>query len=169
MEDTAFVDVYPVYFVKTGTSSQRGQAEAIEQEYNSIVTQLSDASGDRPRFDAATLPLRPTPAQLPALAAERFATWLIDVVVDLAPDHIVTLGEEVWETLGRAGLIRSAGAESLSRTRDQGYGSRGELEIGGTVIDWTPLAHPGAVRQSNMAPHSWGSVHGEWLGANSGG
>ncbi len=62
VEDTAFLDVYPVYFVKTGTSSQRGQAEAIEQEYNSIVTQLSDASGDRPRFDAATLPLRPTPA-----------------------------------------------------------------------------------------------------------
>ena len=166
IEDTAFLDVYPVYFVKKGTTARRGQAEAIEQEYNSIVAELSGAQGSRPRFVDSQLPLRPTTSQLPHMAAERFAHWLVSVVMELEPQHVVTLGEEVWATLDLAGLIKRPCAPSLSATRQGGYGRPGELQIAGSVIEWTALAHPGAVRQSTQTPVSWGAVHSDWLNAN---
>lgn len=162
LEDTAFVDVYPVYFVKRGSTGRRGQADAIEQEYDAVVDMLSGAAGSHPRFVRASLPLRPTATQLPSLAAERFAGWLTEVIADLAPKRIVTLGEEAWQTMGHAGFIHKPVSSSLGDSRHHGYGETGYLKVAGSVIEWTALAHPGAVRQSPDEPGSWGHVHARW-------
>jgi hypothetical protein len=166
LQDTAFVDVYPVYFVKAGSAKRRGQADAIEQEYDAIVETLSGPAGSHPRFVRASLPLRPTKAQLPPLAFERFGSWLTGVITDLAPERIVTLGEEVWQTMGHAGFLHDPLAHSLGETRHHGYGQTGQLKVDGSLIEWTALAHPGAIRQSENTPGSWGSVHARWLEEN---
>jgi hypothetical protein len=163
LEDTAFVDVYPVYFVKRGSAARRGQADAIEQEYDAVVDLLPGAEGSHPRFVRASLPLRPTPAQLPALAAERFGGWLTDVIAALTPQRIVTLGEEAWQTMGYAGFLHKPVSQSLAHSRHHDYGATGYLKVAGRVIEWTALAHPGAVRQSAKKPGGWGQVHARWF------
>lgn len=163
--ETAFIDVYPVYFVKRGSAGRRGQADAIEQEYDAVVDMLAGVTGSHSRFVRASLPLRPTSTQLPTLAAARFGAWLTGVIADLGPDRIVTLGEEAWQTMGQAGFIHEPVSGSLAHSRHHGYGDTGYLKIAGSVIEWTALAHPGAVRQSAKSPGGWVEVHHHWYEA----
>lgn len=162
-QETAFVDVYPVYFVKRGAKGSRGgrgvrgQADVMDSEYNSVVQHLRG-------FAPATLPLRPSAHALPGLAADRFGAWLTHVLDERRPDHIVTLGEEVCSTLRRLPDIALDPAfTSLSATRTSGYGITRILAVAGREVAWTPLGHPGLVRQSGKTPGTWGSVHDTWL------
>jgi hypothetical protein len=161
--ETAFLDVYPVFFVKQGARGTpgrpgvRGQADVMDSEYNSISQSL-------PGCTRATLPLRASADRLPKLAALRFGTWLAEALVDMQPDHIVTLGEEVCSALQLLPHVTvDATFESLSATRQSGYGNTRSLAIGGREIPWTPLAHPGLIRQANSGPGTWGGIHETWL------
>jgi hypothetical protein len=163
-EHTAFMDVLPVFMVKHGTPSRRGQADVLAGEYDAVVDQLAARRGRRPTaFAPATLPLRPTATQLPFIAARRFGLWLAEVLMELRPEHVVTLGEEAWRTLDYIGLITRHPCYSLQETLVRGYGRTGQISVLGRRMDWTPLAHPGALRQSRGRAAGWASVHAEWL------
>jgi uracil-DNA glycosylase len=163
MDDTAFIDVYPVYFAKRGTAARRGQADAIDEEYNAILGQLP--GGDF--YGPSRLPVRPPTSALPHLAAERFGTWLLQTIQELAPEHVVTLGEEAWKTLDVLSVIgEHPWFPAVESTRSV-YGTSGTLVVAGRELQWTPLAHPGAIRQSTNKPGSWGATHARWLAENS--
>ncbi len=162
-EQSALLDVYPVYFVKQGTKrangarGKRGQSEAIADEYNAIVDQLEG-------FSPATLPNRPTAKRLPHMAIDRFGDWLRETLEELQPAHVVTLGEEAWNTLaGIEGIELDHPCVSLSASRIEGYGRTSTMTVSGRTIAWTPLAHPGLIRMSSEDPGSWGAVHRRWL------
>lgn len=165
---TAFLDVYPVFLVKYGSKKHPGQGRVIKNEYDEVVGQLpAGASGP---LMVATLPPRPTPVALPPLAAERFGDWLRGALVELSPAHVVTLGQEPWSTLALLeGVTLAHPAESVSSSRTSGYGRTGSITVDGHRMDWTPLAHPGLVRQSSKkAPDGWRAVHERWLEAGRG-
>ena len=158
--DTALLDVYPVYLVKRGSDSQRGQGRAIEEEYDPLAGHLSRASGGT--FQASNLPERPTAKQLPKMAAERFGAWLVEALTELRPSAVITLGQEPWDTLELLpGVEVSAPAADLSALLPNNYGQAGRIVVDHQVVEWTPLAHPGLIRQDTGR---WAAAHGRWIG-----
>jgi hypothetical protein len=163
-EHTAFMDVYPVFMVKHGTSTRRGQADVMVSEYGAVVDQLAPSARRRARrFEPGTLPVRPSARELPFLAARRFGLSLAETLMTLRPEHVVTLGEEAWRTLEYIGLITRHPCYSLQETRTRGYGQTGQISVMGQRMAWTPLAHPGALRQSRGRAGGWAAVHDDWL------
>ena len=164
--DTAFADVYPVYLVKRrGAGSdgkRREQGDAIDEVYGGAVSSLAPGA-DGPWLPAS-LPTRFTSSRLPHEAATRFGSWLLSLLSLETLVSVVTLGQEPWSTLALLeGIDVAPPAVSLSATRTAGYGRSGSLTIDGRKITWTPLAHPGLLRQSDSkVPGSWSSVHDAW-------
>lgn len=136
----------------------------MKREYDAIAEKLPP--GTYGRFTRASLPVRPSARRLPTLAVDRFGAWLRNALLELAPAHVVTLGQEPWTTLGLLrGVTLAHPAESLSDSRTSGYGRTGHLTIAGHRMAWTPLAHPGLIRHaSTKDPDGWCTVHQEWLG-----
>lgn len=163
IEDTAFLDVYPVFLVKrrgsrSGAASHREQGDAIDEVYNAAFSGL--AAGPTGPWTASNLPTRFSATELPRRATERFGTWLRDVLLEATPEHVVTLGQEPWTTLSLIpGVSLNHPAPSLSATRLSGYGTTGSLTVDGHDLPWTPLAHPGLLRQSTG---DWAAAHSRW-------
>jgi len=155
-QQTAFLDVYPVFVVKGGAGSQ---GAAIAREYDPVAAQLSRADGSS--FGPSGLGARPSSNSLPVIASERFGPWLVEALTELAPDHVVTLGQEPWATLALIkGVELRHDAPDLSSSRAK-YGAPGAIVVGGRSIEWTPLAHPGLIRQAPQSS-AWRIAHDAW-------
>ena len=160
-----FTDVYPVFLVKTSTGSRREQGDAIRDEYDSIAA----AMGRRP----SSLPPRISAARLPALAASTFGERLVADLTEAAPPLIITLGEEVWNTLLSIPPLRARPPRpTFAEMYGDAYGAVGEVSIGGRTIAWLPLVHPGLIKgdldpaadiaQGTRTVNGWATLHARW-------
>ena len=89
----AFTDIYPTFVVKYAGGKQREQGNAIEQEYDVIVEDLV-----MPR---SSIPKRPAAVELPDVAVERFGDRIVADLEAAEAPLVITLGEEVSQTLIR--------------------------------------------------------------------
>lgn len=119
-----FTDVYPVFHIKSSSGKKRGQsagrrkkreqADAIHQEYDPIASRMG--------MPSCSLPARIPAGRLPALAASTFGETLVADLAAAGAPVVITLGEEVWETLvaiPRCGLVprgRSSRISTAMRT-----------------------------------------------------
>jgi hypothetical protein len=163
----AFTDVCPVFFAKYGQSKRRPQGTAIEQEYNAIADEL--------RMPTATLPPRPSVNELVGRAVEHYGNQLIADLERADAPLIVTLGEEVLQTLRRLPqLVPDPPAETLPELYDRGlYGAEGTLKVNSSNVRWLPLPHPGLLH-GDIAPaispevdrglggRDWNAAHARW-------
>jgi hypothetical protein len=160
-----FTDVYPVFLVKTSTGSRREQGDAICKEYDSIAA----AMGRRP----SSLPSRISAARLPGIAASTFGERLVADLTEAAPPLIITLGEEVWNTLLSIPPLRARPPRpTFAEMYGDAYGAVGEVSIGGRTIPWLPLVHPGLLKgtldpaadiaQGARTVNGWATLHARW-------
>ena len=164
-----FTDVYPVFFVKYGSGrGRREQGDAIRDEYDGIGSELG--------LVRSSLPARPAPANLPRLAATRFADRLVSDLTQASAELIITLGPEVWATLLLIPELRARPpCSSFEALYGRAYGSTGALSIGGRNVAWLPVVHPGLLRgeatselelDPGQRTHAgWNALHSRWARA----
>lgn len=149
-DQTAFLDVYPVFVVHRSPGSQ---GKAVERDYDPVARSLGPSGRE-----ASSLPTRPSPTALPRNAAERFGGWLRESLDELRPDVVITLGQESWDALAQVdGVALTHGHRSLSETR-QHYGEPGEIAVASTTIPWYPLVHPGLLSKNA----EWKRIQDAW-------
>lgn len=162
-----FTDVFPVFLVKFAApnAKRREQGDAIQTEYDRIA--------DRMGAPPSSLPARHSGARLPALAASAFGDRLVSDLALAASPLVITLGEEVWETLLLIPSLRAR--PPRARFRDlygDAYGSRGSLTVAGREVAWLPLVHPGLLKgavdpnnEIQAGPRTvsgWATLHARW-------
>ena len=167
-DETAFLDVYPVYLVKRAarprtSTSRRQQGDAIDDVYNDFLATLAPGPGGA--WSPSRLPTRPTGTHGVAPAAvERFGAWLCNVLLAAEPERVVTLGQEPWTALARLPGIDIAHPSPALSPDPTHYGAEGTITIEGRHIPWTPLAHPGLLHHGNATkPGTWAHVHHRWI------
>ena len=153
--------------VKRGQRNRRGQADAIEQEYNSIAFEMG--------VRQSTIPTRISRSRIPAAAAVRFGSQLAADLEAAGARLVVTLGSEVWDTFLR---IRALDARPpVARFLDlygDAYGRLGSLVIGKSRVDWLPLIHPGLLKgrpdpdavvdfTAGRTTEGWKTLHARWI------
>lgn len=150
-----FTDVIDRFFVKRGTTKRRGQADVIDQVYEPfrIAAKLS----------AATLPPRPSPAELIHLATAEHRERLREELTDAHAPMLITLGEEARAVLA-AIVDTSSGAPALPLTTQRftgagaaEYGEAGTATVSGHEVVWHALAHPG------QRTGSWRVLREQWI------
>lgn len=144
-DETAFADVYPVFFVHRNGKAGKGrkQGDAMDVAYNSVATRLTGATGAA--FAPSNLPTRPSARRLPKLAQERFGEWLTDLILGTKPEVIVTLGQEPWDTLECLGAELRHPAQRVSELHGVGQGAVGSGQLRTQRFDWLPMPHPGSL------------------------
>lgn len=155
LDDVAYTDLVPWFFVKSGKGSQ---GDAIAARYDGWA-----AGAGAPQ---SSLPARPSPAALVTLAtSDARRQSLRREIVDIASSTIITLGQEAIDGL-RAVADRSIGGQAVLRpTAD--YGSPCELQIDNHSFTVLPLIHPGFLRQRGT-DDPWRRTHHAWAaGSNS--
>lgn len=150
-----FTDAIDRFFVKRGTAKQRGQGDVMNQDYEPfrITAKLS----------AATLPLRPLPAELIHLATTEHRKRLRRELTDAHAPMLITLGEEARAVLA-AIVDTSSGAPVLPLTTERfsgagaaEYGEVGMATVSGHEMVWHALAHPG------QRTGSWRALREQWI------
>lgn len=133
--NVAFTDAVPWYFVKQGEGSQG----AAMRKYDALAAQMGREPSD--------LPDRPNPPALgDIVGSDDRRESLRDEIVRSGAAWVVTLGQEALDALL---VIGSAEGEVQTTLHPEGYGRTGRLVIGGTTAKWTPLVHPGFLRQNH--------------------
>lgn len=139
--DVWFTDVIDRFFVKRGNAKQRGQADVIDQVYEPFRI--------RADLPAATLPPRPSPADLIHLATTEHRERLRKELTDAHPPVLITLGEEARAVLAPI-VDASSGPPALALTAQRfsgagasEYGEAGTATITAHEMVWHALAHPG--------------------------
>jgi hypothetical protein len=167
---TAFTDIYPVFMIKhdpgarrsTSGRRRRAQGTAIREEYDAVACELGRVS--------CSLPRRIPSGALPSEAAERFGARIVSDLVAAKPRLVVGLGEEVWRTLRLlTPLDAQSPVEKFDEFCSERYGEPGSLSIGGRVVPWLSLTHPGRLRgkgdiggPSGEKGTDWTHVHARW-------
>lgn len=139
-EDCWFSDVVDQFFVKSGGTKRREQADAIADDY----TPFAQAVG----LPVASLPARPPAHDLIELALSRHRHRLRAELEEANAPVVVTLGEEARRVLqgiaddsdGPATLPLERGRISTSPST---YGAPGRVVVGTTDAQWYALVHPG--------------------------
>ncbi len=149
-EETAFLDVYPVFVVHRSSGSQ---GRAVARDYDPVASSLGP-SGREP----STLPTRPSAKVLPRQAADRFGGWLRESLAELRPDIVITLGQESWDALAQVDGIALANGHSSLADSKQHYGEPGGIDVASTTITWFPLVHPGLLSKNA----EWKRIHEQW-------
>jgi hypothetical protein len=161
-----FTDVYPVFLVKTSSGKRREQGDAIRDEYDSIAPRMG--------LPVCSLPARIPSARLPALAAAAFGERLVADLSAAGAPLIITLGEEVWETLVAIPALRARPPlEKFTDLYGEAYGAMGSLTVNGREVAWLPLVHPGllkgeptptsAVPSGARSVKGWATIHARWM------
>ncbi len=128
--DVAFTDVVPWFFVKGGRGSQ---GDAISSRFQPLAPSIG--------ADLGSLPARPTPGDLAAIAAsERRRDSLRRELVDAGAPLIITLGQEAIDSIV-AVADETRGVQQ--RLSPDGYGRVGHATVDGRSFDLMPLVHPG--------------------------
>jgi hypothetical protein len=142
-EQLAFTDAVPWFFIKGGPKSQ---GEAISGRFAPIAERIGKHAG--------SLPARPTPSKLVAIAAsdERRESLRAEITEAGAP-LVISLGQEALDAV-RAVADGCEGVQT--QLAAEGYGARGRLQIGTLTLDFLPLVHPGFERLT---------VQADWLAA----
>jgi len=150
-----FTDVVDRFFVKRGTSKQRGQADVIDQVYDPFRIAVD--------LPAATLPPRPSPVDLIHLATTEHRERLRTELTDAHAPMLITLGEEARAVLATiADASSGPPAQPLTTLRFSGagaseYGEPGVATIAGHGMVWHALAHPG----QRTGP--WRALREQWI------
>ncbi len=153
-ESTWFSDAVDLFFIKrAGGGRQRQQADAIAEDYEPFAR----ATG----LPSASLPLRPTVADLVDLAVSGHRERLRTELVRSRSPLVVTLGEEARRVLAavadevEGGPTRPLDGKRFAEYPDD-YGEAGALRVGGMTAQWLALVHPG-----QRSPR-WQQLHGRW-------
>jgi hypothetical protein len=163
-----FMDVYPVFLVKTASGARREQGDAIRDDYDSIALQMG--------VPVSSLPARIAKAKLPTLAASTFGPRLVADLTAAAAPLVITLGEEVWDTLLAIPSLRARPPRPhFPDLYGEAYGATGSLAVGGREVTWLPLVHPGLLKGTADADASvdegartvrgWATCHARWAKA----
>lgn len=153
-ENTWFTDAIDYFFVKQGKpGGRRQQADAIGADY----TPFAAAAGLPP----ASLPARPTPDELVALAASHHCDRLRAEFEEANAPVVVTLGEEARRVLiAVADHVDGAPAHPLDGRRiavdEASYGRPGTARVGGIEAQCYALVHPG------QRSTGWRQLHDQW-------
>jgi hypothetical protein len=161
----AFTDVYPVFLVKTSNGKKREQGDAIRDEYDSIASRMG--------VPVSSLPERISAARLPPLAASTFGARLVADLTAAAAPLIITLGDEVWNTLLAIPYLRAhPPRETFTDLYGDAYGATGSLTVNGREVPWLPLVHPGLLMgevdpEADVTPGArtvkgWATFHARW-------
>lgn len=153
----AYSDVVPRYFVKrSGSPTRRQQGDVIDTVYEQMRQELIEGHADAP--PPASLPKRPTPRDLVALAVAEHSYELRNLIGSTHPRAVVTIGEE-----SRAVICELAdeahGAPTHPLAPAAGYGHPGSLSIANQELAWYALVHPG------QKSRPWMKAREDWLQA----
>lgn len=165
----SFTDVYPVFLVKTATGARREQGDAIREEYDSIAPRIG--------MPVCSLPTRISSAKLPGLAAAAFGGRLIADMSAASASLVITLGEEVWNTLLAIPSLRARHpSQTFSDLYGDAYGKTGSLTVNGREVAWLPLVHPGLLKgeaepgaevpSEGRTVRGWATLHARWAAAS---
>jgi hypothetical protein len=160
-----FTDVYPVFLVKRATGGRREQGGAIREEYDSVAPRMG--------MPVCSLPSRIPSARLPGLAASAFGERLVADLSAAAAPLILTLGEEVWNTLLAIPSLRARPPrQNFSDLYGEAYGATGSLTVNGRQVGWLPLVHPGLLKgkaepeaevpSGARTVKGWATLHARW-------
>jgi hypothetical protein len=149
--DSAWMtDAVPWFFVKHGSKQQ---GAAIVGRYNPFAA----ATG----LPTSNLPSRPAADELVALAIDTQRDRLRHEITQSRAPLLVTLGDEALRTLVGVVDSHNLATERLDRIS---YGTTGTVKVGGSNVEWLPLAHPGIVRRAGP----WRDAHDAWKQSASG-
>lgn len=159
-----FTDIFPVFLVKYSgpNAARRQQGDAIRQEYDALAEQMA--------MPSSSLPARYPSTRLPELAASMFGDRLAADLARASPKLVVTLGEEVWDTLLRLPEFAAVPPRPrFSDLRGEAYGSVGSIQVDGCRVPWLPLVHPGLLKGDRDAGADragagvhWSTLHHRW-------
>lgn len=145
----AFTDAVPWFFVK---NDAKGQGAAIRDRFAPIADQL--------RVHRGSLPPRPTPRELVAIAAgdERRDSFR-DELIHAQASLVITLGQEALDAVSAVAEVESV----PTRLVPEDYGKPGRVKVGSRVMELLALVHPGFIRQTTNA--AWRSAFARWRDA----
>jgi hypothetical protein len=160
-----FTDIYPVFLVKTAKGTRREQGDAIRDEYDSLAPRMG--------VPVCSLPHRIPSARLPGLAASTFGERLVADLSAAAAPLVITLGEEVWDTLLVIPSLRARPPrERFTDLYGDAYGATGSLTLKGRPVAWLPLVHPGLLKgepnpsadvpSGGRTVEGWATFHARW-------
>jgi uracil-DNA glycosylase len=151
VDETWFTDAVDRFFVKRG-GSRRQQGDVVDAAYQPFAV----AAG----LPAASIPSRPTPAQLVQLSISDHRERLRDELQKARAPIVVTLGEEARQVvLGIAEECSGPPVAPLDGRSlvPEAYGEAGVLRIGDVRARWHAVVHPGNRNQS------WTAIHDGWI------
>ena len=148
---TWFTDAVDRYFVKRGGAT-RQQGDVIDAVYQPFAA----AAG----LPSASIPQRPTPAQLVEIAATEHRDRLRIELEEASARVVVTLGEEGRQVLlAIADFVSGPPLKPLdSRTiAAERYGDPGQVKVGTWAATWHAVVHPG------NRDRFWKGLHDQWI------
>lgn len=162
-----FTDIHPLFLIKTKTSKdgRREQGDAIAEEYDPIAPLMG--------MPKCTLPARISKAKLPALAASTFGERLVADIEAAGAPLVITLGEEVWNTLLAISSLRARPPTPMfTNLYGDNYGAMGAITVNGREVAWLPMVHPGLLKGEadpagevdvgRRTVRGWGTLHARW-------
>ncbi|MBI2708829.1 MAG: hypothetical protein HYX34_03945 [Actinobacteria bacterium] len=154
-EATWFSDVVDRFFVKSGNTRRREQADATTADYAPFAVEAG--------LPEARLPSRPGTEELIELGLAGHSERLREELTQARAPVVATLGEEARRVL--QGIADSAGGppalplEGQRMTGDAGatYGEAGTVTLGDMEAQCYALVHPG-----QRSP-TWTGLHDAWM------